>query len=85
MVMDTAEPSGFCVWTHTEISWTELDTLKLADGESVPLLETLCGTGLSVWFLDTLLTHSTELFLRKVSRPLFQLQNTTPPSLSLTL
>lgn len=65
MTVDTAEPSGFRAWTHTDISWTELDTLKLADGKSVLLLETLCDTGPTVWFPDTVRTlkHTKPKFI----------------------
>lgn len=58
VVMEISEPSGFWTSTHTEISWTDVDTLKLADGKAVPLLETLYKTGPFVWFPDTVLTLS---------------------------
>lgn len=41
MVADSAVPSALWVWIHTEMSWTELDTLKLADRKPVSLLEAL--------------------------------------------
>lgn len=52
MGMDSAEPSGFWDVTHTEISWTELDTVKLADRKPVPLLDTLYVTGPDVYSPD---------------------------------
>lgn len=65
MGKDTAEPSKFWAWTHTEISWTGLDTVKLADGKSVPLLETMYVTCPTVWFPDRVLTlkHTKPSFI----------------------
>lgn len=62
MVEDTAEPSGFWTWTHTEMSWTDVDTGKLPDGKSVPLRGT-CSS--SVRFLDTvlILKHKKQNFI----------------------
>lgn len=53
-VADLTEPSGFWAWTHTEMSWLDLDTWKLTDGKSLPLIVKFAR--LLVPFADTVLT-----------------------------
>lgn len=73
MGKDTTEPIGFWAWTHTEISWTELDTVKLAESKSVPLLQTLCVTGPTVWFPDRVLTlkQTKPSFIGQLIQPIW--------------
>ena len=56
MGADSVVFKTFWALIHTEMNWTELSTMKLADGKSVPLLEAVTDSGSPVWLSDTVIT-----------------------------